>query len=113
MTQMRIASFDSFIETLEKETNNPRSTVETIPVWVRPTVPGKYQGRKGTRKGWKRKNRPRWMHVSVRSPTTWEGELILREGKFPIPPVQFTFVEKISNEAHDLNQKWLQGLHHL
>jgi hypothetical protein len=44
--------------------------------WVRPKVPSKINGRKGTRKGWKRKNAPHW-ELAYREP---EDVLIIDQG---------------------------------
>lgn len=46
------------VRTAEEQKRTPR---DVLGPWVRPKCRSKAKGRKGTRRGWKRRNPPHWM----------------------------------------------------
>lgn len=66
----------------QKQARTPR---DVKVAWLRPKVPSKLNGRKGTRRGWKRRNAPHWL-LAYREPT---DVLVLNNETIIATPTQY------------------------
>jgi hypothetical protein len=79
------------LKVIEVDAQRQARTARDVKVaWVRPKVPSKRNGRKGTRKGWKRKHPPHWT-FAYREP---EDVIVFQGRTIIVTPRQMAAIER-------------------
>lgn len=72
-----LISFGGLAITVLDAQQQRRTACDVRDRWVRPRCPSKRAGRRGTRRGWKRRNPPRWTYAF----REMQGEVIVTPGQ--------------------------------